>query len=287
MPTYPNLVYTDAEKFVYYVLEGATAYGVTPTSPTWLLPGVRSNFENSLDRSVVKIVPGGSRDVAFFKKGQAKYGFNLDYHMQNNTFLDLARTLLSFSAMAYFLKGVTPDVYLHKGCLINRATVSASIDNPIDVKTEVISQNCVIGTTRPSGSTYPSLPGATPKMWNDSDVVFGTDINLHGALTDWSFTLNNNLQRIPVIRSSNGDLLLYLAERAQSINGELTVAYVDKTFMDAVVAMTEADLVITIDGVGTYTLGGVAFDSGRYSSKPPAETVAQRLPFTAKTYAFA
>lgn len=285
--TYPNKVYTDAEKFVYYILEGATAYGVTPANPAWVLPGVRSNFENGLDRSIVKIVPGGSRDVAFMKKGQKKFGFNLDFHMQNNTFLDLARTLLSFSTMAYFLKGATPDVYLHKGGLINRATVSTGIDNPIDVKTEVISQDCVIGNTRPSGSTYPSLPGATPKMWDDSSVVFGTDINLHGALSDWSFTINNNLQRIPVIRSTNGDMLLYLAERARSITGELTVAYVDKTFMNAVVEMTEADLVITIAGVGAYTLGGVAFDSGRYTSKPPAEIVPQRLPFTAKTYAFA
>jgi len=287
MTTYPNLVYTDAEKFVYYILEGATAYGVTPTSPTWLLPGVRSNFENGLDRSVVKIVPGGSRDVAFMKKGQKKFGFNLDFHMQNNTLLDLVRTLDSFSLMAYFLKGATPDVYLHKGCIINSATVSTGIDNPINVKTQGISQDCIIGTSRPSGSTYPSLPGASPKMWNDSDVVWGTDINLHGALTDWSFTINNNLQRIPVIRSTNGDMLLYLAERARVITGELTVAYVDSTFMAAVKAMTEADLVITVAGVGTYTLGSAAFDSGRYSSKPPAETVALRLPFTAKTYAFA
>jgi len=284
--TYANKVFTDAEKFVYYVLEGEALYGQTPAAPSWLLPGVRSNFENTIDRSIVKIVPGGSRDVAFFKKGQLKTGFNLDYHMQNNTFLDLARTLLCFSTIAYFTEGGTPDVYLHKGCLINRATVSASIDNPIAVRTEVISQNCVHGTTIP-GTPYAGEPGATPIMWNASDVVFGADINLHGALTDWSFTLNNNLQRIPVIRSTTGDLLKYLAERARSITGELTVAYVDSTFMDAIIAMTEANLVITVAGVGTYTLGGVAFDSGRYTSKPPAEIVPQRLPFTAKTYGFA
>jgi hypothetical protein len=289
MSTYPNLVYTDAEKFVYYVPEGAGNYGVTPigAATNWFLPGVRSNFENGLDRSTVKIVPGGSRDVAFREKGQKKLDFNIDFHMQNNTFLDLVRTLASFSTVAYFTKGGTPDVYLHKGCIIDKATVSTGIDNPITVKTASISQDLVIGTTHPTNQVYPSEPGASPKMWDDSDVVWGTDINLHGALTDWSFTINNNLQRIPVIRSTNGDMLLYLAERARVIAGELTVLYVDSTFMAAIKAMTEADLVITIAGVGTYTLGSVAFDSGRYSSKPPAETVAQRLPFTAKTYAFA
>jgi len=284
MSTYPNLVYTDAEKFVYYVPEGAGNYGVTPTSPAWLLPGVRSNFENSLDRSIVKIVPGGSRDVAFFLKGQKKYGFNLDFHMQDRTFQDLVRTLGSFSLMAYFLKGATPDVYLHKGCLINRTTVSTGVDNPVDVKTEVISQECTIGTTRPSGSTY--VPKTTtPRMWNDSHVTFGTtDINDEGALTDWSFTINNNLQRIPVIRYVNGDQLLYLAERARSITGELTLAYVTRTFMADVVAMTEATLNITMNEIGNFVLGGVAFDLGRYASKPPAEIVNLRLPFTAKTY---
>ncbi|MCJ7767769.1 phage tail tube protein, partial [Candidatus Bathyarchaeota archaeon] len=261
-------------------------YGTTPASPAWLLPGVRSNFENGLDRSTVKIVPGGSRDVAYRKKGQKKFGFNLDFHMQDSDFPELVNSLLSFSTMAYFLKGATPDVYRHVGCLINSRTISTGIDSPIDVKTEVISQDCIIGTSRPSGSTY--VPKTTtPKMWYDSSVVFGTDINLHGALSDWSFTINNNLQRVPVIRSTNGDMLLYLAERARTITGELTVAYVDKTFMNAVVEMTEADLIITIAGVGAYTLGGVAFDSGRYTSRPPAEVVPQRLPFTAKTYAFA
>jgi len=274
---------TGAIAKAYYVEEAT--YGTTPANPAFQWIGIVQNVEPNYDRSLIKLRGIGSRDLAYIIKGLMKAEISFEYAFQNNTFLAFANTLNDFSLEVFTDDGTTIHSYLHTGGMINSVEVSASVNNLVTVKPSIIAKNVSIGTSHPTGASYASDPGTVPKTWYDTKVEIPSGTEIDGV-TDWSFRINNNLERYPVITTTSGDLLKYLVERQREYSGELTVAYMSSTLMSALTSATEqATLKITI-GTNTYTFNNVKFDTGRLTIRP-TDIVPQKLSWTAKTLTIA
>jgi hypothetical protein len=279
-----GIIQTGANINAQYVAE--SSYGVCPTSPAFLWIGPHQSVDPDYTRKHIKVPAVGSRDIAYIMKGLAEYGLSLEYVYQNNTFLKLAlgsSPLTSFTLEAWLAKAAGAiDSLLNLGCLIEQIQVIAAINEPIKVKAEIYNQNSTLATSHPSGATYSTDPGTVPKGWYDSQckVSAGTATIVDG-LTDWTFTEKNNFQRQPVIRSTSGDLVKYMVERQRNYSGELTVAYIDETLLNLMVASADLFVVFTV-GSDTYTFCGCKFDSTKLTGKIP-DVIPQKIPFTAKT----
>ena len=262
-----------------------TTYGTTPANPSFQWIGIAQNVEPNYDRSLIKLRGIGSRDLSYIINGLLKVEISLEYAYQNNTFLAFANTLNDFSLEVFTDNGTTINSFLHSGGMINSVDVSASVNNLVTVKPNIIAKNVTIGNAHPTGATYASDPAVTPKTWYDTRVEIPTGTEIDGV-TDWSFKINNNLERYPVIRSTSGDLLKYLVERQREFSGELTIAYMSNTLLTAMTdAAEQATLKITV-GTDTFTFNNVNFDTGRLTARP-VEVIPQKLTWTAKTLTIA
>jgi len=270
---------TGAIAKAYYVEE--TTYGSTPANPSFQWIGIVQNVEPNMDRSLIKLRGVGSRDLSYIIKGLLKAEISMEYAYQNNTFLAFANMLNDFSMEVYTDNGATLNSYLYVGGMINSVEVSASVNNLVTVKPNIIAKTVTIGSAHPSGATYASDPATTPKTWYNTTVQFpsGTEI---GGVTDWSFKINNNMERYPVVTSTDGDLLKYLVERQREYTGELTMAYMSSTFLSTLKDALEDTLKITI-GTDSYNFYNVKFDTGRLTARP-VEVIPQKLSWTAKTF---
>jgi len=274
---------TGAIAKAFYVEE--TTYGTTPANPSFQWIGIVQNVEPNYDRSLIKLRGIGSRDLSYILRGLLKAEVSMEHAYQNKTFLAFANTLNDFSMEVYTDDGTTINSFLHTGGMINSVDVSCSVNNLVTVKPNIIAKTVTIGTTHPSGATYASDPATTPKTWYNTkmEIPSGTEI---GGVTDWSFKINNNLERYPVITNINGDLLKYLVERQREYTGELTIAYMSNTLLTAMTdAAEQATLKITV-GTDTFTFNNVNFDTGRLTARP-VEVIPQKLTWTAKTLTIA
>ena len=273
---------TGAIAKAYYVEEAT--YGTTPANPAFQWIGVVQNVEPSYDRSLIKLRGIGSRDLSYIIKGLFKAEISFEYAFQTKDFLAFARDLNDFSLEVFTDDGTTIHSYLHSGGMINNVEVSASVNNLVTVKPTIIAKNVTINTSHPSGATY-SGSAITPYTWYDTQVEIPSGTVIDGV-TDWSFRINNNMERYPVITTTSGDLLKYLVERQREYSGELTVAYMSSTLMSALTSATEqATLKITI-GTNTFTFNNVKFDTGRLTIRP-TDVIPQKLSWTAKTLTIA
>jgi hypothetical protein len=92
--------------------------------------------------------------------------------------------------------------------------------------------------------------GAVP--FSDSFVQCGagdgSGLTAVERVTDWKFTIENNLKRVPVIRSTSGYLLKYLQERHRTVSGELTFEFESKQEYDDVINDSEFSLKFGLGG---------------------------------------
>jgi hypothetical protein len=270
---------TGAIAKAYYVEEAT--YGTTPANPSFQWIGVVQNVEPNMDRSLIKLRGIGSRDLSYIIKGLLKAEVSMEYAYEDNIFLNFADYLNDFSMEVYTDNGTTVNSYLYVGGMINSVDVNCSVNNLITVKPNIIAKNVTIGTAHPSGATYASDSGFAPKTWYDTKVEIPSGTEIDGV-TDWSFKINNNLERYPVVTSTSGDLLKYLVERHREYTGELTVAYMSNTLLSAMKDSSEmATLNINISG-HNYMFNKVKFDTGRLTARP-VEVIPQKLSWTAKT----
>jgi hypothetical protein len=239
------------------------------------------NVEPNMDRSLIKLRGIGSRDLSYIIKGLLKAEISMEYAYQNNTFVNFAKNLNDFSMEVSTDDGTLISSYLYAGGMINSVDVSCSVNNLVTVKPTIIAKNVTIGNAHPTGATYASDPATTPKTWYDTKLEMPTGTEI-GGLTDWSFRINNNLERYPVITSTSGDLLKYLVERQREYTGELTVAYMDYSLMTALKNATEQSTLNIVVGTDIYTFSNVKFDTGRLTARP-VEVIPQKLTWTAKT----
>jgi len=239
----------------YFVQE--SVYGQTPTDPAML--GINSeDIEPSLDPSLIKLRGVGSRDLQTIKRGLRNSTLKILHVLPSDapiSFIQHAQTLNSLSIQVLYYKGLfvsATDIIslLYKGCRIHKLSVECSIEDVVKATAELIGQTAETGTSKITGATYADYAGAV--SYNESYVQRGagdgSGLSALERVTDWKFTIENNLKAIPVIRSTDGHLLKYLPARHRNLMGELTFEFESKQEYDDVINDSEFSLKFGLGG---------------------------------------
>jgi hypothetical protein len=244
-------VYGSHEAKIYYVQE--STYGVTPTNPSMLGIATAENIEPALNPDLLKIRGIGSRDVQVLRRGLRHVDLKVAYCLPSEApinFLQYITTLYSASIEVFYEKPSGIIDLLHKGCRMDKITVECSIEDVVKATADLIGQDLAAGTAKISGASYADYLGAVPfnESYVQRGVGDGSGLTTVERATDWKFTIENNLKRVPVIRSTSGYLLKYLQERHRVLSGELTFEFESKQEYDDVVNDSEFSLKFGLGG---------------------------------------
>jgi len=264
------------EAGIAYISEAT--YGQTPATPDMIQVITADNVEPAVSPSLIKVRGIGSRDIQFIRKGLRLVDVKLGYALQNIELLDFIETLGPMSLEVWYEKAGGVISLLHKGCRMDRTEVQCSIEDVIKADVSLIGQNLVVGTAK-IGNTY------TP--WSENPVAFYESYVKKQAatlerVTDWKFVIENHLKRVPVIRTTDGNLLKFLQERHRTITGEVTFEFETKEEYDDVINDTAFTLEIGLGSTNKAVFSDCKWDT--VSSPTRIEDlVALKAPFTAKS----
>jgi hypothetical protein len=216
--------YSAHESRVYYVDEAE--YGQTPVNPSMLSVPAES-IEPTVNPNNIKLRGVGSIDLQAIEKGLRAPSLKISYPLPSDApinFLQNAKAELnkSLSVQVLYYKDVfasATDVIslLYTGCKFQRATVECSVEGVVKASVELLAQDFTAGTAKLTGASYSDHAGAVP--FYESYVKKGA-ATLE-RVTDWKWTIENNLKQVPVIRSPNGNVLKYLPQRHRNLTGEV------------------------------------------------------------------
>jgi hypothetical protein len=248
-----SMPYGAHEAKIYYVEE--TNYGVTPSNPTML--GVKAeSVEPALNPSLIKVRGVGSRDLQAIKKGLRQANMKIVYPLPSDApinFLQHIQTLNSLSIEVFYEKTSETIDLLYKGCRFDKVVVECSIEDIVKATVELVGQNVAVGTAKISGATYMDYAGAVPyfESYVQQGDADGSNLTAVERVTDWKFTIENNLKRVPVIRGTEGFLLKYLPARHRNLTGELTFEFENKQEFDDVISDSEFSLNFGLGGTSS------------------------------------
>jgi len=274
-------VYGAHEAKVYYVEEAT--YGVTPATPSMLGIATAENVEPALNPGLIKVRGVGSRDLNVIKRGLRQVELKIAYAIPSDAsidFLQHIQTLKSLSIEVFYEKTSGIIDLLHKGCRFNRLTVECSVEDVLKAAAELIGQDMAVGTAKISGATYSDYVGAVP--FYESYVKKGA--TTLERVTDFRFVIENNLKRVPVIRTTSGYLLKYLPERHRNCSGEVTFEFESKEEFDNVINDTEFNLEFGLGGARKAVFSNCKWENVGTPTRIE-DLVALKAPFVAKTVA--
>jgi hypothetical protein len=234
---------------VYHVQE--TNYGETPTNPSMVSINAE-NVEPLLDPELIRVRGVGNRDLQALKKGLRQANLKIAHVLPSDApiaFIQHAQTLNSLSVQVFYYKGAfasATDIIslLYSGCRIDKLTVECSIEELVKASVELLGKNVEVGTDKIAGAAYADYGDAVP--YNESYVQRGngdgSGLTALERVTDWRFTIENNLKPVPVIRSVDGHLLKYLPARHRNSTGEMVFEFESKQEYDDVVNDSEFSL---------------------------------------------
>jgi len=266
------------EAGIAYISEAS--YGQTPATPDMIQVITADNVEPAVSPSLIKVRGIGSRDIQFIRKGLRLVDVKLSYALQNIQLLDFIETLGSMSLEVWYEKVGGIISLLHKGCRMDRAEVQCSIEDVIKANVNLIGQDLTVGTAK-IGNSY------TP--WSENPVAFYESyVKKQAAMlervTDWKFVIENHLKRVPVIRTTNGNLLKFLQERHRTITGEVTFEFETKEEYDDVINDTAFTLEIGLGSSNKAVFSDCKWDTVGSPTRIE-DLVALKAPFTAKSVA--
>lgn len=243
----------------YFVAE--TVYGTTPTNPAML--GINTQgIEPGLDPGLIKVMGIGSRDLQSLNRGMRKVFLKIPNALSGESPISLIQhiqTLSSLSVQVLYYKGLwsnPTDIisFLYTGCRIDKLTVECSIEDIIKSNVELIGQNLTVGTAKITGATYGDYAGAVPfnvSFVQKGDPSGGSAVTLD-RVSDWKFSIENNLKPVPVIASAATAILLkYLSARHRKLGGELTLEFESKNEFDEIINDTEFSLIFGLGSTKT------------------------------------
>jgi len=245
--------YGSHEAKIYYVQE--TNYGETPANPSML--GIRAEtVEPAVTPNLIKVRGVGSRDLQATCRGLRQVALKIAYPLPSDapiSFLQHTQTLNSLSIEVFYEKASGIVDLLHKGCRVDKATVECSVEEVVKADVELLGQNVVVGVSKTAGAQYADYSGAVP--YYDSVVQRGagdgSGLTAVERVTDWKFTVENNLRHVPVIRSTDGYLLKYLPARHRNLTGDLTFEFESKQEFDDVIDDSEFSLKFGLGGTNS------------------------------------
>jgi hypothetical protein len=243
------------ESRAYFVVE--SVYGVTPTSPSMV--GVNTEgVEPGLDPGLIKIRGVGSRDLQSITKGLRKVHLKIPSVLTSESpiaFIQHAQTLSPLSIQVLYYKGIfgsATDIisFLYKGCRINKLDVECSVEDIMRAAVEVIGKDVAVGTAKVAGATYGDYGGAVPysESYVKRGAADGSSLVDVERVTDWKWTVENNLKPVTVIKTTDAHLIKYLPARHRNLSGELTFEFEDKGEFDDVINDVEFSLKFGLSG---------------------------------------
>lgn len=278
--------YSAHESRIYYVPE--TTYGETPASPSMLSVPAES-IEPSVNPNNIKLRGVGSIDLRTIKKGLRVPSLKIVYPLPSDApidFLQYVKSELgkSLSVQVLYYKGVfaaATDIIslLYVGCKFQRATVECSVEDVVKASVELLGQNLTAGTAKIAGASYADYGGAVP--FYESYVK--KDSAVLERVTDWKFTIENNLKQVPVIRSPNGHLLKYLPHRHRDLTGEVVFEFESKEF-DDVINDADFSLEFGLGGTSKVVFTGCKWENSASQTRIE-ELVSLKAAFVAKSVA--
>jgi hypothetical protein len=277
--------YSSHESKIYYVDEAS--YGVTPTNPAMLSVPAES-IEPTVNPNNIKLRGVGSIDLQAIKKGLRAPSIKIAYPLPSDSpinFLQYAKAELakSLSIQLLYYKGsfsAASDIIslLYSGCKIQSTTVQCSIEDVIKANMELLSQDVSVGTAKITGATYSDYAGAIP--FYDSYVK--KDTSTLERVTDWKFTIENNLKQIPVIRNPNGNILKYLPYRYRDLTGEVVFEFETKEEFDDIINDREFTLEFGLGGACKAVFSNCKWENASTPTRIE-ELVNLKATFVAKT----
>ena len=277
--------YSSHESRIYYVDEAT--YGVTPTNPTMLSVPAES-LEPTVNPNNIKLRGVGSIDLQAIKKGLRAPSIKIAYPLPSDApinFLQYAKAELakSLSLQVLYYKGVfssATDIIslLYSGCKFQNATVQCSIEDVVKANIELLSQDITAGTAKITGATYADQTGVVPFY----DSYIKKDTSTLERVTDWKFTIGNNLKQTPVIRNPNGNILKYLPYRYRDLTGELVFEFETKEEFDDIINDRDFSLEFGLGGTNKAVFSSCKWEN---TSAPTRieELVNLKATFVAKT----
>lgn len=279
--------YSAHESRVYYVEE--TAYGQTPANPSMLSVPAES-IEPTVNPSNIKLRGVGSIDLQAIKKGLRALSLKIAYPLPSDApinFLQYAKTELnkSLTAQVLYYKGAfasATDIIsmLYTGCKFQRATVECSVEDVVKASVELLAQDLAAGTAKITGATYADHAGAAPFY----ESYIKKDAATLERVTDWKFTIENNLKQVPVIRNPNGNILKYLPHRHRDLTGELVFEFESKEEFDDVINDAEFSLEFGLGGSNKAVFSNCKWENATAPTRIE-EIVSLKAAFVAKTVA--
>jgi hypothetical protein len=276
--------YGSDQERVYYVAEDT--FGTTPTNPS-MLSVPADQIEPSIDPSNIKLRGTGSYDLQVIKKGLRQVGLKIGYPLPSIApidFLQYAKMDLnkSLSVQVLYYKGQfvsATDIIslLFTGLKFHKVSVSCSIEDVIRAVAEFYGLDVAIGTAKISGATYTDYVGAVAFH----ETYAKKDTTTLDRVTDWKFDIENNLKRVPVIRSSSGHLLKYLPFRHRALSGELTFEFESIQEATEILADTEFTLEFGLGGTCKAVFNYCKWDNVSIPSRME-DLLYLKAPFVAK-----
>lgn len=281
--------YSAHESRVYYVEEAL--YGQTPANPT--MRGISAEeIEPALASVNIKLRGVGSIDLQAIKRGLRAPSLKISYPFPSDApinFLQYAKAELnkSLSVQVLYYKGVFAEAsdivsLLYRGCKFQKATVECSVEDFVKAEVELFAQDIAVGDGKIGGATYADYVGAVPFY----ESYIKKDTTVLERVTDWKWTIENNLQRVPVIRSVNGHVLKYLPHRHRDLTGELTFEFESKEEFEDVVNDAEFTLEFGLGGNCKAVFSGCKWETVATPTRVE-ELVSLKASFVAKTITIA
>ncbi|MBN1245815.1 hypothetical protein JXA31_09510 [Candidatus Bathyarchaeota archaeon] len=277
--------YSAHESRVYYVDE--TEYGQTPANPSMLSVPAES-IEPTVNPNNIKLRGVGSIDLQAIKKGLRAPTLKISYPLPSEApinFLQYAKAELnkSLSVQVLYYKGVfaaATDIIslLHMGCKFQRATVECSVEDVVKASVELLAQDFAAGIAKITGASYADHAGAVPFY----ESYIKKDAATLERVTDWKWTIENNLKQVPVIRTPNGNVLKYLPHRHRDLTGEVVFEFESKEEFDDVVNDAEFSLEFGLGGTCKAVFTGCKWENAASPTRIE-ELVSLKAAFVAKT----
>jgi hypothetical protein len=218
------------EAKIYYVQE--SSYGVTPANPNML--GIRAeSVEAPLNSGLIQVRGVGSRDLQALRKGLRQVALKIGYPLPSDSpigFLQHVQTLNSLSIELVYEKSDVIVDLLHVGCRIDKVTVSCSVEEVVKATVDLLAKDFLVSNSKVTGATYADYAGAVPffESYVKRGAADGTGLALIDRVTDWSFTIENNFKRVPVIRRNQSSSM-----DADAASGQKVVSVADASVFKA------------------------------------------------------
>jgi hypothetical protein len=244
--------------------------------------------EPAVNPSNIKVRGVGSIDLQTIKKGLRAPNLKVSYPLPSEApiaFLQWAKVELdkSLSIQVLYYKDAfasATDIIslLYKGCKFHKLTVECSVEEIIKATAELIGQNLEVGTSKITSATYAEYAGAVP--FYESYVK--KDTATLDRVTDWKFTIENNLKAVPVVRQTNGNIIKYLPHRHRNLTGELTLEFETKEEFEDVINDAEFSLEFGLGAANKAVFGNCKWENVTSPTRIE-ELVSCKASFTAKT----